>query len=399
MPPLTTRQHGDPVLYDPTSASSVRLHRLDLGSSRFPEADLQTLLAREPSLLPVDEFEAAFAPLVLLGQEVRCDSGFMDLLFCSPGGYLTLVEVKLWRNPQARREVVGQILDYAKDLAGWSYEDLDAAVRDVNGGAGIVDLLRRVQPDVREDVLVDQVERNLRLGRVLLVVVGDGIREGVERIAEHLQRQNSLQFSLVLLELALYQMETGQLLVLPRTLARTVEMSRIVFEVGEGTPRIVNAPSSAAGMTVRPPAPGRRSLTETVFFEAVEFAAGPDVARGVRSAMDDLEHLGVLPTWGLASSVTMRFPDPSSGKPHTVVAFTASGKFWVSYLESPEREGYDPEIPRRYLDRVVEITGASRMPTALGTSEAPVGPLLAHRDAFISAAAEYVEDIRAAADA
>ena len=27
-----------------------------------------------------------------------------------------LIECKLWRNPEARREVVGQILDYAKVL-------------------------------------------------------------------------------------------------------------------------------------------------------------------------------------------------------------------------------------------------------------------------------------------
>lgn len=397
MSPLATRQHGNPVLYDAASASAVRLHRLDLGSSQFPEKELQALLAREPSLLPVDEFEAAFAPLVLIGREVRCESGFMDLLFCSPDGYLTLVEVKLWRNPQARREVVGQILDYAKDLAAWSYEDLDAAVRAVNGGTGIVDLLRGVQPDVRESVLVDQVTRNLKLGRVLLVVVGDGIREGVERIAEHLQRQHGLQFSLALLELALYRMDDGQLLVLPRTLARTVEMSRVVFEIGSA--QVVPERAAGPGVAAQSAGSGRRSLTETVFFEHVEAAAGPDVARGVRGVMDDLARLGVLPTWGLASSVTMRFPDPSSGRPHTVVAFTAGGGFWVSYLESPAREGYDQDIPRRYLGQVVEITGATRTPNALGTSETPASALLAHREAFLSAAAEYVEALRTAADA
>ncbi len=34
-----------------------------------------------------------------------------------------LVEAKLWRNPEARRKVIGQILDYAKELSRWNYED------------------------------------------------------------------------------------------------------------------------------------------------------------------------------------------------------------------------------------------------------------------------------------
>ena len=43
-------------------------------------------------------------------------------------GYPWAREFKLWRNPHARREVIGQILDYAKDLASWSYEDLQRQI-------------------------------------------------------------------------------------------------------------------------------------------------------------------------------------------------------------------------------------------------------------------------------
>jgi hypothetical protein len=47
-------------------------------------------------------------------------------------------EAKLWRNPEARRQVVGQVLDYAKELARWSYEELQGAVR-----------LARSEPDLK----------------------------------------------------------------------------------------------------------------------------------------------------------------------------------------------------------------------------------------------------------
>lgn len=57
----------------------------------------------------------AVAPdLIYPGQPT---SGSIDNLYLSTGGYAVLVETKLWRNPQARREVLSQTLDYIKDLA------------------------------------------------------------------------------------------------------------------------------------------------------------------------------------------------------------------------------------------------------------------------------------------
>ncbi len=61
--------------------------------------------------------------------EMPVPSGFVDNLMITPSGGLVVVETKLWRNPEARREVVGQVLDYAKDLSRWGYEDLQRAVR------------------------------------------------------------------------------------------------------------------------------------------------------------------------------------------------------------------------------------------------------------------------------
>src|SRR6516225_9199801 len=39
-----------------------------------------------------------------------------------------LVECKLWKNPEARRQVVAQTLDYVSALSRWSYADLQAKV-------------------------------------------------------------------------------------------------------------------------------------------------------------------------------------------------------------------------------------------------------------------------------
>ena len=68
---------------------------------------------RHPSLLPVDQIEPAFNTVVPICIELPMKSGFLDNLLVTPAGDLALVECKLWRNPEARREVVAQIIHYA----------------------------------------------------------------------------------------------------------------------------------------------------------------------------------------------------------------------------------------------------------------------------------------------
>ena len=68
----------------------------------------------------------------------------------------------------------------------------------------------------------------------MLQLVGDGIREGVEAIAEYLQVYAGLHFSLGLVELPIYLMPNGDRLVAPRVLARTVLLTRNIVAVPEG---------------------------------------------------------------------------------------------------------------------------------------------------------------------
>jgi hypothetical protein len=42
----------------------------------------------------------------------------------TPNGDIAIIETKLWRNPDARRKVIAQILDYANELSKWTYEDM-----------------------------------------------------------------------------------------------------------------------------------------------------------------------------------------------------------------------------------------------------------------------------------
>ena len=126
------RQDCAPTWID-AGISNRPLRRIRLKDKEFSEAYLQEMLHACPELLPIDELDADFGPLVSLGREI--DN--IDNLFIAPSGRITIVETKLWRNPQATREVLAQILDYATRVSNWSYETLEMKCRSAQSPAPI----------------------------------------------------------------------------------------------------------------------------------------------------------------------------------------------------------------------------------------------------------------------
>ena len=231
------RTYGGLIRLDPgNSASAETLQRIPLGASAaeggVDEAFLQELLFRFPETLPTDAIDAAYAGAVPVCRELTTPAGYVDALYVNPLGRLTLAEFKLWRNPQARREVIGQILDYAKELASWGYEDLQREVSKTLKRTGNVlyELVRGQVPD--EAAFVDRVTRHLKRGEFLLLIVGDGIREDVEHIVDFVQKHSGLHFNLALVEAALYRDHSGHIIVQPRVLAHTEIIRRHVLETG-----------------------------------------------------------------------------------------------------------------------------------------------------------------------
>lgn len=124
---MPERQFTTPLLIE--NEEPVPLSRVSFGEKSYDESWLRDLLWDYPTLLPVAEIEPVFDGLLPVAWELRTNCGRIDLLFVNSEGMITIVETKLWRNPEARRKVVAQIIDYAKDMAKWSYSDLVQAVR------------------------------------------------------------------------------------------------------------------------------------------------------------------------------------------------------------------------------------------------------------------------------
>jgi hypothetical protein len=340
-----TRQHSSPYLVK--DRNSQRLSQIH---DAFNENWLQEFIFANSEALPIAEVEPAFGPLIPVCRELRTEAGPIDILFVNSEGLLTLVECKLWNNPEARRAVIGQILDYAKDLSSWSYGELEAAVR--NSRKGNSDSLYQTvvnSSDVLdESEFIDNVERNLRRGRFLLLVVGSGIREGVEHITDFLQRHAHLNFGMALIELAIFSLpeNTGAgHLVLPRVVAQTVEVERAVIRIEEG--RIVAELPAEEGTK-----PGTRTkISEQAFYDKLA-EVDAKASHDLRAFLDRAKKMNLLVVSG-QNSLMLKFI--SEDVELNLGIFRTNGEFWnkrIAHLT--ERVGH-PEIGETYLTRLAGL--------------------------------------------
>lgn len=232
-----------PIHILPDGSSSL-LERLPLsagGNGAFDERWLQEILFAHPAALPIREIDPHAGMLIPVCLELETGAGPADILYVTRTGQIVLVETKLWRNAEARRVVVAQILDYAKELSRWSYEDLSrqTAIASKRGPGFLLECVRAKHADLDEAAFVDGINRSLATGDFILIIAGDGIRSGAESLVSFLDRYGNLRFHLALVEAASYRLADGAILLQPRVLSKTELLTRTVF-VGTD-PSVVDA--------------------------------------------------------------------------------------------------------------------------------------------------------------
>jgi hypothetical protein len=191
------------------------------------EDALQTFFENYPQIIPGKQIDPGSEDpprFVLLRREMPVGSWSLDHLFVDQRGVLTLVETKLFQNPESRREVIGQIVEYAanateswsgdvvrqKATEFWRQHDkiLDAILQDEFGGESDVEEFWR------------KVGENLKDGRIRLIVASDELRPEVRRMIEYLNKE--LQNAEVLgLELKCYGENSESLVLVPRLIGQT----------------------------------------------------------------------------------------------------------------------------------------------------------------------------------
>jgi hypothetical protein len=361
---MQSTQYGLPMMVSALRADvpARSLSRLKLEQSgQYNEAWLQQLIMRHPGLLPIAQVEPAFVPIIPVCMELPVPSGYIDNLYVTPHGNLVVGETKLFRNPESRREVVGQILDYAKDLASWDFEQLDQAVRKAvpitaeDRGKGLLEIMQAaLGPDaVEEAQIIDAISRNLARGRFLLLVIGDGIQEGVEGLSRFLQAQAHLNFTFALVELAIFELpdpSDGEgYLVQPRVIARTVNVERGTYVIQND--RIAFTPPPPAAKPAR-----QTTLSEEEFFEQLESAV-PGATPRLKRFLETVAELNVFPEPG-SGSLKLKWR-VDEDRTWNLGSILTSGKVWTDILNyNADQVGLLP-LSYRYLEQLAAaIPGA-----------------------------------------
>ena len=387
-------QHTSPLIVAGPGAEGPvsrpqRLQRKTAGDAvgGYSEAWLQRLIHAHPELLPISAIEPAFQPAVPVCLELRTPRGYVDNFYVTPSGNLIFAECKLWRNAEARREVVAQVMDYVEGLTSWSYEELEVAAR---GGdessvqSWLYELVSAAQ-ELEEKAFIDAVSRNLRLGRGLFLIVGDGIREGTETLVDHLQAHAGLHFALSLVELALFRLPgDGGVLVQPRVIARTVNIERGIVRIDDGRVSITEAAvvSGASGRA--------QSLSEEEFYQRIG-EKDPELPDRLRAFVEQLEPLGVTPEF--KKTLILRWRD-ADGTALNVGYIETSGRMWTDAVNWNARALDILDITHDYVQELADAVGGDitwstsdqdSCRVTLGGPVPRIGQLLAHEDAWVQA--------------
>lgn len=161
------------------------------------EDGLQALIEDYPGIIPGRQIvQGSGEPprFMLLCREMSVGGWALDFLLVDQFAVPTLLEAKLVENPESRRAVVGQIIEYAANAAdNWLGGKLFEKTSSYFAKKGL-DLDESIKQftedeDMTADTFFDQVEQNLNQGKMRLIIATDNLRPEVRKIIEYLNSE------------------------------------------------------------------------------------------------------------------------------------------------------------------------------------------------------------------
>ena len=200
--------------------------------------------------------------------EINFGSGPVDVLLVSSYGRVGIIETKLSYNPQKRREVVAQVLDYALSLQEAERDDLPAL------------------PDSEFAPDEADLAESLAAGRFLLVIAGDALDPRAVRLSQSLlARHLTSEWDLAMIDLNVFQStgDADNLLIVPELLGSVVSEIRQVVRVKiEGDSSRSRVVVEHVSQEASPSQRAQKLASIEEFFEHVETTA-PARSKAVRT--------------------------------------------------------------------------------------------------------------------
>lgn len=273
---------------------------------------LQSWLAKYPALLVGNQIDAK-EPRRWLFIEQECavpseEGGAgrwaIDHLFLDQDAIPTIVEVKRSTDTRIRREVVGQMLDYAANaVAHWPVAHMRErfAANCERDGVDPEEKLREfLEEDVEPEDFWQTADKNLREHRVRLLFVADVIPKELQRIVEFLNDQMN-ETEVLAIEIKHFVGEQGLRSLVPRVIGQTAKATDIKRSGG-----------------------GRTKKDEVSFFEALGKRSSAIEVEVARSILDWTKENFTEVRWGTATFTGVL--DYGSNDTYNPISVFTSGK-------------------------------------------------------------------------
>ena len=327
---------------------------VEMNEQAYDSEDLlQTLLAKYPALLAGNQIDPS-APRRWLLIERECGvpseeggSGrfAIDNLFLDQDAIPTIVEVKRSTNTGIRRQVVGQMLDYAANaVVYWP-----VAYMRQRFAAGYEDpeekLAEFLDGDMEPEEFWQLANKNLQDRNIRLLFVADEIPTELQRIVEFLNEQ------------------------MDRTEVLAIEIKQFVGEGRTGlVPRVIGLTAEAQQKKL-PGSSASRRWDETSFLQAMGEQTGIDEADVTRKIFEWSKQNVSRITWAKTSfSAVLDYGAESSHTPFVVYALgKPRGKIEIPFKGMGKKNPpFNTEEKRlELLRRLNEIPGVNLLPDSI----------------------------------
>ena len=326
------------------------------------EAVLQELIEEYPDLLAGDQMNSDAPRRWLLVKremsvpDAQNGSGrwSLDHLFLDQDGVPTLVEVKRSTDTRIRREVIGQMLDYAANgVAYWPVttlqtnfaatwkEEADQKLTDFLDIEADADNANEADTETNPafETFWQKVSANLQAGRLRLLFVADEIPTELQRVVEFLnEKMNGVEVLAVeIKQFVGPQMKT----LVPRVIGQTAKAV---------TQKTANAVSS-----------GGRQWDEITFFEDMTVRGNAKATQATRDILNWVRSESIDVWWGAGKRYGSCVPHfQHNGRNNQLAAMWSNGyiEFYFQHLSS--KPPFDVLAKRElYLDKLNTIVGVN----------------------------------------
>src|SRR2546430_182390 len=150
------------------------------------EDELQALLKESPEIVPRNPPDL---PAFVYCREFPIGNYAVDLVGVGSDGSLSLIECKLASNREAKRTVVGQVLEYAAGVWRMGLAEFEQAFASRTGRSPLDDLRDARIDGWDETICREKLGDNLARGRFRILIAVDRITPELRGIVEYVNNQ------------------------------------------------------------------------------------------------------------------------------------------------------------------------------------------------------------------